>query len=39
VIASLLQVRREEWELGHWYCLERAQDNFAIADIFTLRQL
>jgi hypothetical protein len=24
---------------GHWYRLERAQDNFAIADIFTLRRL
>jgi len=39
VIASLLQVRWEETELGHWYRLERAQDNFAIADIFTLRRL
>jgi probable biosynthetic protein (TIGR04099 family) len=38
VVASLLQVRREQGELGHWYRLERAQDNFAIADIFTLRQ-
>jgi len=39
VIASLLQVRWAETELGHWYRLERAQDNFAIADIFTLRRL
>jgi probable biosynthetic protein (TIGR04099 family) len=39
VVASLLQVRREEREFGHWYRLERAQDNFAIADIFTLRRL
>jgi probable biosynthetic protein (TIGR04099 family) len=39
VFASLLQVRREQGELGHWYRLERAQDNFAIADIFTLRRL
>jgi probable biosynthetic protein (TIGR04099 family) len=39
VVASLLQVRREERALGHWYRLERAQDNFAIADIFTLRRL
>jgi probable biosynthetic protein (TIGR04099 family) len=39
VVASLLQVRQEERKLGHWYRLERAQDNFAIADIFTLRRL
>jgi probable biosynthetic protein (TIGR04099 family) len=39
VVASLLQVRREQGEFGHWYRLERAQDNFAIADIFTLRRL
>jgi hypothetical protein len=39
VIASLLQVQQEERELGHWYRLERAQDNLAIADIFTHRRL
>jgi probable biosynthetic protein (TIGR04099 family) len=39
VVASLLQVRREQGELGHWYRLERAQDNFVIAHVFTLRRL
>jgi probable biosynthetic protein (TIGR04099 family) len=39
VVASLLQVRREQGKLGHWYRLERVQDNFAIANIFTLRQI
>jgi probable biosynthetic protein (TIGR04099 family) len=39
VVATLLQVRQEQRDLGHWFRLERAQDNFAIADIFTLRQL
>jgi probable biosynthetic protein (TIGR04099 family) len=39
VVATLLQDRREQGKLGHWYRLERAVDNFAIADIFTLRQL
>jgi probable biosynthetic protein (TIGR04099 family) len=39
VVATLLQVRQQHREFGHWYRLERAQDNFAIADIFTLRQL
>jgi probable biosynthetic protein (TIGR04099 family) len=39
VVATLLQVRQERRDLGHWYRLERVKDSFAIADIFTLRQL
>jgi probable biosynthetic protein (TIGR04099 family) len=39
VVATLLQVWQQHREFRHWYRLERAQDNFAIADIFTLRQL
>jgi len=39
VIANLLQFRRNDEILSHWYCLQRAQDKLPIADIFTVRSL
>jgi probable biosynthetic protein (TIGR04099 family) len=39
VVASLLQFRCDADGLCHWYQLEREQDGFTIADIFTLRGL
>jgi probable biosynthetic protein (TIGR04099 family) len=39
VIASLLQFRRDDENLSHWYRLERAQDQAIIADVFTVRGL
>jgi probable biosynthetic protein (TIGR04099 family) len=39
VVASLLQFRRDDASLAHWYRLERELDGAAIADIFTLRRV
>jgi probable biosynthetic protein (TIGR04099 family) len=39
VVASLLQFRRDNATLAHWYRLERETDGAAIAEIFTLRDL
>jgi probable biosynthetic protein (TIGR04099 family) len=39
VVASLLQFRRDNATLVHWYRLERETDGAAIAEIFTLRDL
>jgi probable biosynthetic protein (TIGR04099 family) len=39
VVASLLQLRRDDQGLAHRYRLEREQDGLAIADAFTLRGL
>jgi probable biosynthetic protein (TIGR04099 family) len=39
VIASLLQFRRDDETLSHWYRLESAERNLIIADTFTVRSL
>jgi probable biosynthetic protein (TIGR04099 family) len=37
VIVTLLQMRRSDQRLTHWYRLEREHDNRTIADVFTVR--
>jgi probable biosynthetic protein (TIGR04099 family) len=38
-VVSLLQFRRDDEALSHWFRLEREQDGAIIADIFTVRGL
>jgi probable biosynthetic protein (TIGR04099 family) len=38
VVLRLLQIRRSDQRLAHWYRLEREHDDRTIADVFTVRR-